>query len=401
MTAEHLKGNQPVIVVNSAAVGAEVRSTAVPISDDHLRTDEGELVELTTTREEHRAAMLGVGAQHAVMDECITRGCTSGVAELLSEHDAIEAELAGGDVRRSVTEQLYAHVAQELLDVQSVPNNQVSRKRLITSLIAKGLFVAGDTAALGGIIYRSGQPLALSLVMGVSMAATVIGAGTQAGHEVALHHQRRERGRPPAGCPAGVLDLFDDGSAAERYRWWLTAGLVAGCGLFVALTLLGVGLGDPAAVAMGWGLLAALTFAGSAAIEGYATNAAAERLRVIEGRLAALECRLVPFEVREHRAARALSLARSLNIAARHRALAAGVTVSVVADRTPDNPHVWGYADYGAFPLPAGVELRGQELVPDANSEPETQRRRREPVVLARPFVAGAPGDETRIRSVS
>jgi hypothetical protein len=401
MTTDRHRQTHHAVVVNSAAVGAEVRSTAVPISDDHLRTEDGSPVEFSSTREERRAAMLGVGAQHAVVDECIARGCTSGVAEHLGLHAALDAELVAADTRRSTNEQLFCYTAQELLDVQSVPNNQVSRKRLVTSLIAKVLFLVGDTAALGGIVYRSGQPLAISLVTGVSMSATVIAAGTQAGHEVALHHQRRERGRAPAECPVGASDLFDDGSAAERYRWWLAAGLVAGSGLLVALTLLGVGLGDPAAVAMGWGLLAALTFVGSAAAEGYATNAASERLRAIEARLQALEAGLIPFEVLERRAATALSLARSLDIASGHRALAAGVTVSVIADRTPDNPHVFGYEDHGALGVPAGVELGGQQLIPDRTADPEPHPRSRERVVLTRPFVPEVQGEEPRMRSVS
>jgi hypothetical protein len=393
-------GPDRVVHVNPTVSAYEIARAPVPVADDHLRDDAGGLVVPNSSREERRASALRVATKHDVLNERIT----GAVLAPYREHDGDEARLLAGEVRRAAAEQLFVHAAEERLAAESVPNSTLSKKRKVIGLAAKGAFLVGDTTALGGIFYRAGMPLVLAIPMGLSMAGTVVGAGSQLGREIALHNQRRDRGTAPDDCPRSISDLFDDGQSTERYNVWLTFGLIASGVLLCALSMLGIGLGDPPAVAIGFGLLTALTFVGSAATDAYSTNAAAELIEDCVKRMAVHAPVLVHFEELEARAAAAGRTAHLQLVAAAHAASAAGITTGEVANRATDNPNVFGYEDSGAIETPDTVSAPTELDVADTVRTAAERSRVRMVVQLARPFARAGSDDSTadgRMRSVS
>lgn len=369
------------VAVNPAGFAFETRETAAPVADDFLRDESGNPVAPKSPKEEQRAKIVGQASAHAVMDDRIS----DVLADHIATHDGQQAELNAAEPRRQTIEQLYEDKAQSIVEIGTVPDSSISSKRKVLAIVAKLAFFLGDSAALAALLYRSGSPIWLSVLIGVSMSATMIGAGSQAGKEEMLLQQRRNRGQPPEGCPYSVIGFYDDGEGTEQNRAWLYLGALAAGGLLLAITLIGIGAGDEPALAFGFGLLAALTFVGSAATEAYATNAVADRLQALLKQLKGYGDQLLAFEAMEYRAAHAGSLGRSLNTAAHHGATATGSTVSVIANRTVDSPNIYGYEDEGNMTIPVDTPVpQPLEIEKGLSVSPEKRTRRN--IALNRPF---------------
>jgi hypothetical protein len=159
-----------------------------------------------------------------------------------------------------------------------------------------------------------------------------------------------------------VLPYYDDGTDDERYRLWQQLAYVAAGVMFLALFFISHGSGDPAELAIGYGMLGALTVAGSAAAEAYATNDAAKQRTLAERLMAECAEELIEFEELEQNSAFAGSDAATTELAARHSALATAATVTVTANRLPDAPEVAGYIDGGHIPTTAPMSTPAQVL---------------------------------------
>ena len=255
-------------------------------------------------REEFRAVNLGNAAGHAHYGDVLT----GAIRDAQAEHDGLEARLEAAEPRRHGTEQLHAMQASRVAALEAVSLNSVDPIRKHLNSIAKVLLIIGDTSVIADQVFRASTPMVLAILLGVSLATSVVAIGAKCGHEIA---------------------------AAT---------------MFFALFLLGHGSGDPAELAFGYGLLGALTVAGSAAAEAYATNDVAEHLTAAERRLGKRADQLVAFEDAEDRSAERASFASTTERAARHGAVATAATVTATANRLPETPEVGGYVDAGHVP---------------------------------------------------
>ena len=358
--------SSPSTIVNPAAFAEAIREEQLP-HIDHLVTGEKAERKIGSEahlREEARALNLGHAAGHASYGDALS----SEVREPLAEHHGLEAQLEAAEPRRHVSEQLHASAANLVVALRAVPFNSIDPLRKRLNNVAKVLLITGDTSVLGDQVYRASTPIALALLLGLSLATSVVAVGAKCGHEIAAAHQRKERGDAPDGAISLVRPLYDDGTAEERYRFWLHLAYMAAAVMFLALFFIGHGSGDAEELAVGYGLLGALTVAGSAGAEAYATNDAAEQQGLAENRLAESEDALKEFEGLEARSAAASSFATSTEHASRHSAVATAATVTVTANRLPDSPEVGGYVDGGHLPVtaapPSPVELSQCRLRP-------------------------------------
>ena len=326
--------------VNPASQAAAVRAAPLIVVDDELRDRDGNRTAPKNTREEVRANQLGGAAADAATDQRIV----SQIAPHRASAAGLQEERDAAEPRRVIAQDMHAALAQACLNAAAIPCSTLAPKLKFFSSATKPGFVLGDTAVMAVVLVRAGAPQWLAILLGLSMALSTVMVGTQLGRVMALAYQRRARGPAPEDCPLGERDLYDDGRADTDLRHWLVLGASTAGALLVAVTLIGVGQGDPAPLAFGFGLLAALTFGGAAGAESYGTNAAAERRHDLEAQRDAAKLELIDFEGLAHRTAYEAELADTLMAAASHGAAAVGATVETIADRAPDNPHVFSYS---------------------------------------------------------
>jgi hypothetical protein len=327
------------MAVSPAVEATEVRATAVPVADDQLRDDDGNPKTPTTSREEVRAKRLGAAAAHATFAQRIW----DVIAQLRRNVAGHRARLDAAEPRRAITEDEYGMYGQAAANAATIPNCNLDPKRRVVATVPKPGFIIGDTAVMAVVLVRSGAPAWLAVLVGLSMALSTVMAGSQLGQMLTLAAQRRARGPVPEECPLEHRGFYDNGTADADLARWLALGVLTGGALFVSLTLIGVGDGDPPPLAVGFGLLAALTLGGAAATEAYGTNAAAEYRHDLEQHRDRAAERLTEFEDWAFQAAHDDELATSLSVAAEHEAVAAAITVDAIADRTPDTPNIFGY----------------------------------------------------------
>jgi len=370
------KSNNPVETVISPAGLAETKAgEPMPHVDDLLLDENGQrrLPADHEYREEVRAKHLGAAAGHATYADDLQ----SDVLPQAATRDAKEARLQAAEARRVPAEQQHENDHQSLSDIKNVPHSVIDPQRRTISKAAKIGFVIGDTSVLADQLYRSGTPLALALLVGVSLAMTVVMIGTYAGHEMAAASQRKLRGELSVNAPEGVRALFDSGHEPDsRDLLGQRAVYAAAAVMFLALVFLSVGSGDPKALALGYGLLGALTVLGSASAEAYATNDAADQRKLSEGSVHTSGEALKEFEDIEADSAAAGTTARLSDVAARHTATATSATVTNTANRLPDYPDIGGYTDGGHLPDPPAHPVPGFEpAVSDSLTEPRTRKR--------------------------
>jgi hypothetical protein len=304
-------------------------------------------------------------------------------------HAGKEAWLNGSEPRRDLAEQKHEQRARIWSALNAIPQNALDPHRKVIAYSAKAGFVLGDTAVLSDQLYRSGTPLWLAAFVGLSLAVTVVMVGTQCGHEMGAENQRKLRGSAPADSPAAVRTFYDSGDAEVSYKRWLYLAYVAGAAMFLSLFFLGVGSGDPAQLALGYGLLGCVTVAGSVCAEAYATNDVAENLRAAELGMNETGEALGEFETAEADSAVARTTATLTEAGARHRSVATSTTVTATADRLPDTPEVAGYIDAGHIPVPppppVPVEI---PVVTTDTLRPSTRSQKRPSYSLSRPVAA-------------
>jgi len=339
------------IGVNPAATADEIRSTPVPVSDDDLRDGKGNRVVPTATREEARANQLGNAARSAAIAEDVEHQ----IAPVRANAAGLRDQRDAANPRRVVAEQAYGLLSRACLAMAAVPNSTLDPRRKFLSTAPKAGFVTGDTAVMAVLLTRSGAAIWLAVLLGLSMALSTVMVGSQLGRELAIGFQRRERGPAPDRCPNGHVDLYDDGRAGANLERWVIVGSLTTGALLMGVTLIGVGQGDPAPLAFGFGLLAALTFGGAAGAEAYGTNAAAERLQGLQAQRDSVREEVCSLEHLSYEVAHQAELADTLLFGAHHSGIAAAITVEATADRSPDSPHVFGYSQSEPTPRVAMV----------------------------------------------
>jgi len=263
-------------LVSPAGLAETKAGEPMPHVDDLLVDEHGQrrLAPDHKYREEVRAKHLGAAAGHATYADDLKTDVLPQAATL----DAKEAQLRAAEARRVPAEQQHENDHQNLSDLKEVPHGVIDPQRRIIGKIAKIGFVIGDTSVLANALYRSGAPLLLALLVGLSLAMTVVMIGTYAGHETAAASQRTLRGEPPKNAAGGVRALFDSAAKPDSTGpLGQRAVYAAAAVMLLSLFLLGVGSGDPKALALGYGLLGSLTVLGSACAEAYATNEAADQ----------------------------------------------------------------------------------------------------------------------------
>lgn len=319
-------------------------------------------------REESRAVNLGNAAGHAHYGDVLT----GTIRDAQAEHDGLESRLEAAEPRRHGAEQLHALQASRVAALAAVPLSAVDPIRKHLNGVAKLLLITGDTSVIADQVFRASTPMVLALLLGVSLATSVVAIGAKCGHEMAAADQRKDRGSAPPDAQPVVTPFYDNGTAEDQQRVWRTLSAVAAGTMFLALFLIGRGSGDPAELALGYGMLGALTVAGSAAAEAYATNDVAEQLTAAERRLGKRADQLVAFEDAEDRSAERASFASTTERAARHGAVATAATVTATANRLPETPEVGGYVDPGH--VPTTPEPRAP--APDEPNRPAASPRR-------------------------
>jgi len=369
------KLNSPVeTVINPAALAETKAREPMPHVDDLLLDENGRRLPADHKyREEVRAKHVGIAAGHATYADDLK----TDILPEAATRDAKEALLEAAEPRRGLAEEQHANDNQSLRDIKNVPHSVIDPQRKTMSKAAKIGFVIGDTSVLADQLYRSGTPLVLALLVGLSLAMTVVMIGTHVGHESAAAFQRKLRGGRPDDVPVGVRALFDSGYEPDSGGLLGQGAVYAAAGvMFLALFFLGVGSGDPKALALGYGLLGALTVLGSVCAEAYATNEAADQRKLNEASVHISGDVLKEFEGLEADSAAAGTTARLSDVAARHIAVATSATVTNTANRLPDHPDVSGYADGGHLPDPPAHPVPGSEPAL-SNSRPEPRTRKR------------------------
>lgn len=328
------------VAVNPTAQAAEIAATPLSVADDELRDADGNRVTLGRTREEVRANRLGSAAGSAVYDA----RARDELARLRAEAAGLKAEYTACEDRRDMARADHTVLTRAWRDTYEIACGTLARKRKQLAMIAKPAFITGDSAVMAVLMVRSGAPVWLAVLLGISMALSILMVGSHFGTQLALASQRRLRGPAPTDSQLAHRDLYDDGRTDADLQRWLMLGLGTAGALLVAVMLIGVGQGDAPALAFGYGLLTSLTFGGAAGAEAYGTNAVAERREHLGSQLTISAASLAVFESLAGRAAKAAELANSLALAAEHAAFTAAVTTEVIADRTPDNAPVFGHA---------------------------------------------------------
>ena len=378
--------------INPHAHAESVREVAMPVADNIIAYENGERLvpEGKRTREEARAVELGKAVGQGSLKDSIE----TSVRDPLARHEGLEALLDSSGPRRTTREQLHAAAVVLVAVLRAVPLNAVSASRKTFNKRAKPLFIIGDTAVLADQVYRAGTPIWLALPLGLSLATAVVAIGTQCGHEIATARQRRKRGKPAPDAPAAVVPLYDDGSGDESFTLWLQFAMAAAAAIFLALLFTGIGAGDSAKTAMGFGLLGALTVVGSIGSEAYATNDAAEQLEAAEATMAKDSQELKAFDSLEQESASARSVATTSEAAGRHGAAAALATATSTANRLPDTPEVGGYIDSGNIPAIEAPPAPGgrESLIPKAR-----RTRTRAAFVLTGGLIPGSTADRTDV----
>jgi hypothetical protein len=328
------------------AIAEQHGSTPVQFIDDRLiNPADGTLKELdpATTQARENAGRLGNAAAAAVLDRTTREAGTYHAAaeEKTAEYDGSQTELI------ALTKNLVqcSAVEQWLL---ATPDSTRPTGSKFFSWAAKPICFLGDTCVIAGSLYVTGAPMFAAVATGLSASAGAVCAGSVAGHNAAVAYKRDRRGAAPDKCPDVLADLYkdpDDGDKTWSIWCWVGAGFTTVLG-FGVMTI-GIGAGIAPVEAMGTGLLSALTVAGSAAAEAYATNPAADRLdkyRSKRENFAAAIGRISQLRA----AAQALfTSAATIRAAGPHEARAAFQTTIVVS--LPNDPRTFGYLS----PMPA------------------------------------------------
>ena len=357
--------NMPHDAVNPASQAKEIAKE--PMTNvDHLVQDENgnQLIgPEATLREGVRAGELGAAAGHATYSDELKENVTPSAAT----HDGCEARLEAAEPRRGVDEEKLEAVGKRWAAIAQVPHNFLDPRHRVTANAAMVCFVVGDTAVLASQLYRSGSAIGLAVLVGLSLAGTVVMTGKQCGHEVSASKQRLLRGVLPMDSHLAVRTFFESGEAEARDSEWLYLAYAAAAFMFLALFFLGIGSGDPPKLALGYGLLGSLTVAGSACAEAYATNDAAEHLKAAESEMRKISEDLKEYENLESQSADAGTTARLHDAAARHTAAATDITVATIANRLTDTPEIAGYIAGGqrrqieAAPRPVEVSISASD----------------------------------------
>lgn len=190
----------------------------------------------------------------------------------------------------------------------------------------------------------------------------------------------------------GVRTLYHSDDSQPTTLWMRMVYVASAC-MFLALVMLGIGNGDPKSLALGYGLLGAITVLGSLCAEAYATNEAADQLKAAAEGVASSGTNLQDFEQAEADSAKASVKAKLADTAARHTALSTSITVTTIANRLIDNPNIGGYVDSGHIPVPEAPPAPDTVSVgvPKGQSSPPRNRKRRSLSLQAKPSPK-APG---------
>ena len=363
-----------VTAVNPAALSEAIRETPVSFVDDLLTDEHGGRVIPKNSREEHRAQKLGDASGQAVTD-----------ARIVKELSPHRTKAAGLNERRSEAghrrvevQNDYTIKSQACRNADTIPLSTRSHKQKLLSVVAKPGFLLGDTAVMAVVITRSGASELLAILLGLSMALSTVAVGTQFGHILTIAWQRVSRGAAPEDCEVSHRAYYDDGGARTQFVQWLILGGATTGALLLAVTLIGIGEGDPGSLAFGFGLLAALTFGGAAGAEAYGTNAATDFKEECKNGRDDAGATLREFEDLADAAAAETELADTLLVAVQYGAASAATTVEVIADRTTDNPGVFGYDLPGPAAAPKAIVPAGlKPLNATAKTNPPAPRMKR------------------------
>lgn len=359
------------VELNPAGIALDVRATPVTLDDDRLEPD-CSLNEFPDSGERARAIDLGAAAQHA------TLGDRQGEVDVhRARSDGLEALMVASDQIWTETEQSYRAKKELERHLDEIPDAVLTAKRKLISMAGKPGFVIGDTCVIASLLWRSGTNTYLSLATGLATSLAMVSIGSMYGKTKTELDQRNGRGGAPDDCPKNVIHLYAPQSNAfvSADQVWLILGVFASLGLLVALTAFGRASGEPAGIALFAGILGALSLPGSAALEAYGTNAAADLKETNHKEVDGLGAKLHEFAryAHEHRSEAALATGRRR--AVDHAAAAAGISTAVVASRDVDNPRIFGYEKQAAAISTGIAEGPEQEPAP-VQAEPPTYDRR-------------------------
>jgi len=330
------------INTSSVEVNPAVTAMSLPASDtndEYSRDSDGNPLGPTDiTQREEQANRLGISTGASVLAESARK-----VFNHLASRAKKLAYLADIEQVRGSDEEEYVELRTQQQDLAyycGTAGYNATRKRL--SLWSKPGFVIGDMMVFASVIKRDsgsggvGNNLVAYLV-GVSLATTAVAVGTKFGRELALAHERRKRGPAPKGAPSHVLRFFATGDSDDEGRIWRNLAVVAALVLLFAVALISKSAGDSAATALGYGLLATLTFAGSAAAEAYGTDEPGEAYVSLTPSIAAKETKLDGFATIAGGAAADLMAAKGEEIAGAWESQSAMGTVSEIANDHRNN----------------------------------------------------------------
>jgi len=221
----------------------------------------------------------------------------------------------------------------------------------------------------------------MAMLIGISLAVSIVMCGAKAGHEMAAAAQRRLRGRSPVNVTSAHISYYDsDRNEAYGDSVWLILACGVTAAMFLSIYFISSSGGDPKGMALGFGFLGALTVLGSAAAQASATNDVADAREEIGKEMEYLTYVLTTgFDRLEREYAEAAAGVTMLASANALTAAAAGSTAQVEADRRPSTPQVFGYEDPNASGVPAMpiIETEPIQLPTRLPSSVQPNRRRR------------------------
>lgn len=339
----------PKTSVNPATSAEAIGSKPLPYVD-HLvigQNAEAKFPLDAKFRDEVQAVNLGHAAGHAHYSDKVKED----VRDAQAEHEGLQAHLEGIEPIRRQLEGNLATEGTTLRALAVVPLKGVSPTHKRLAGVAKVFLITGDTSILADQAFRASTPLVLSILLGLSLATSVVAIGAKCGYELAATEQRKARGRVTGDVHLTTRPFYDRDTTEDLPRFWIALSAIAALTMLFAVFLLGHGSGDPAELALGYGFLGALTVAGSAAAEAYAANPAADELAASHAEFDGHAAPLTAHADLEKNSATKRSFAETSEHVARHGSIAVDATVTAEAGRLVDTPEVGGYVDGGHIPI--------------------------------------------------
>ena len=365
--------------VNPAEVAKKVAETPFPIDDELLRDPETGDRKFPTgvTYEAVRASTLGSSVEGLTY----AAGLRGELLALAMKAEGDNAFIESAEGRGQLYWWQLQDAAEELRSLGSLPLSRRSGLSRQVALIAKLAFIIGDTSMLSNQLYRSGSPMWMAMLIGISLATSVVMSGGKAGSEIAAAAQRRLRGKPPVNVTSTHISYYDsDCNEAYGDSVWLILACGVTAAMFLSIYFISSSGGDPKGMALGFSFLGALTVLGSAAAQASATNDVADAREEIGKEMEDLTYVLTTdFDRLEREAAEAAAGATILASATALTAASAGNTTMVEADRRASTPQVFGYKDPNASGVTAMpmVEAEPLQLPTRLPSSIQPNRRRR------------------------